>query len=330
MPHTNRLTRAQAQIDHLQRQNAYLTRQNSHLRSQVERLNTSLTSLKENLTTASRTNNSLSSQLSHHTTRESQISDLEVSLSDLQTRYETKVRSYGHIHLEKADLLSALDKANKKLLSQTTEITSLRESKQTLQTDLEQARDDLLNSDNADLARLATAEATARAAEKEVSTLTSKFTSLASDLDFARQAYQSASTSAADLAGQVSALTTSLETAERKAAGEATRLAEANRDNAVREAKKQVRQLKVALEEREKVCRRKEEEIETLKGRRGRGGVVTRGGSVQPGALGPGGQGKSPRGSRGGSPMPGVGLGMMVGGEGMRRGGSGLRGEVVG
>lgn len=105
-----------------------------------------------------------------------------------------------------------------------------------------------------------------------------------------------------------------------------------NRDNAVAEARKQVRQLKVALEERDKVCRRKEEEIETLKGRRGRGGgVVTRGGSVQPGGVA--GQGKSPRGSRGGSPMagvaPGVG-GSGVGGEGMRRGGSGLRGEVVG
>lgn len=115
-----------------------------------------------------------------------------------------------------------------------------------------------------------------------------------------------------------------LEIANRKASGEAVRLATLNRDNAVQDARKEVRQLKAMMEERERVCRRKEEEIAELKGRRGRGGVVTRGGSAQPG-VGVA-QGKSPRGSRGGSPLGGV---VGVGGEGMRRGGSGLRGEVV-
>lgn len=90
-----------------------------------------------------------------------------------------------------------------------------------------------------------------------------------------------------------------------------------------------MRHWKAQLEEREKVCRRLGEEIVELKGRRGRGGLGTRGGSVQPGVgVGVAGQGKSPRGSRGGSPLPGVGVGS-VGGEGMRRGGSGLRGELV-
>ena len=76
------------------------------------------------------------------------------------------------------------------------------------------------------------------------------------------------------------------------------------------------------------MVRRKEDEIAELKGRRGRGGVVTRGGSVQPQVEG---KGKgSPRGSRGASPLSGVPSGVGPGGEGMRRGGSGLRGEVVG
>ncbi|KAL8929491.1 MAG: hypothetical protein Q9208_001160 [Pyrenodesmia sp. 3 TL-2023] len=314
-----------AQIDHLQRQNAYLTRQNDSLRTQLEQLSNSLASLKENLTTTNRTNRSLSSQLSHHTTQESHLSDLEASLSELQTRYETKVRSHAHVQIEKTDLLAALEKANKKIDMQSAEITLLKDTRTVLETNLEQARRDLVQSSNPDMARLATSEATAQAAQKEVSTHATKISSLNSDLQFARQAYQEASTSAAELAAQVQTLTSQLDSAEQKAKGEAARLALVNKDTAVKEAKQQVRQLKIALEERDKVCRRKEEEIETLKGRRGRGGVVTRGGSVQPGV----GQGKSPRGSRGGSPMPGISA-QSLGGEGMRRGGSGLRGEVVG
>lgn len=277
------------------------------------------------MTTTSRTNRSLSSQLFHHTTQESHLSDLEASLSELQTRYETKVRSHAHLHIEKTDLLAALEKANKKIDIQSAEITLLKDTRTILETDLEQARRDLLNSSNPDLARLATSEATARAAEKEVSNHATKISSLNSDLEFTRQAYQRASTSAAELAAQVQTLTSQLDIAEQKAKGEAARLVLVNKDTAVKEAKQQVRQLKIALEERDKLCRRKEEEIETLKGRRGRGGVVTRGGSVQPGV----GQGKSPRGSRVGSPMPGISV-QSLGGEGMRRGGSGLKGEVVG
>ncbi|KAL9019527.1 MAG: hypothetical protein Q9185_003227 [Variospora sp. 1 TL-2023] len=330
----SQLNPPQAQIDHLERQNAYLTRQNNSLRSQIEHANAGFANLKENLTSATRTNHSLSSQVSHHTTQESHISDLEASLSDLQTRHEDQIRSYAHIHHEKTDLVADLENATAKVAALAAESAALKESKKTLQSDLEQARQDLLATSNPDLARLATAEATARAVEKDRTALAGKVTSLTSELDYTRQEYQRASTAAAELGTQVKMLAAQLEAAERQARGEAAKLAAVNRDNAVAEARKQVRQFKVALEERDKMCRRKEEEIETLKGRRGRGGVVTRGGSVQPGGVG---QGKSPRGSRGGSPMPGVGAGAApgvggagVGGEGMRRGGSGLRGEVVG
>ncbi|KAL8712555.1 MAG: hypothetical protein Q9225_006910 [Loekoesia sp. 1 TL-2023] len=106
-----------AQIDHLQRQNAYLTQQNAHLKSQIEHLSTSLTTLRADLTTATRANQNLSSQLSTHATQESHISDLEASLSDLQTRYETKDRAHRDLHLEKSNLVDVLEKANKKLAS---------------------------------------------------------------------------------------------------------------------------------------------------------------------------------------------------------------------
>ncbi|KAL8828940.1 MAG: hypothetical protein Q9170_006381, partial [Blastenia crenularia] len=215
-------------------------------------MGSSLTALKADLIAVTRTNHDLSSQISTHTTQESYISDLEVSLSDLQTRYESKDRSHRQLHLGKTDLSDALEKANKRLAAQSTENAILKETKKTLQSDLEQARHDLLNSDRPDLVRLTTAESQARASAAEVTALDKKYASLTSDLEFARQAYQSASTSAADLAAQVTQLKSLLETAERKARGEAAHLAAVNRDNAVREAKRQVRQLKVALEERDK------------------------------------------------------------------------------
>ncbi|KAL9028570.1 MAG: hypothetical protein Q9196_003089, partial [Gyalolechia fulgens] len=233
------LQSSQAEIDHLQRQNAYLTEQNAHLKSQIEHMGTSLTTLQAELSVANRTNQDLSSRLSTHATQESHISDLEASLSDLQTRYEDKDRSHHHLHIQRSATVIALEETNKKLDRQTSELATLRASKKTLQSELEQARHDLLNTDHLDLTRLAAAESHARASAAENTTLKAKLASLTSDVEFFRQEYQSASTSAADLTAQVSDLSSRLETAERKAKGEAVRLAEVNRDNAVREAKKQ-------------------------------------------------------------------------------------------
>ncbi|KAL8711453.1 MAG: hypothetical protein Q9220_004111 [cf. Caloplaca sp. 1 TL-2023] len=321
-----------SQMDQLQRQNAFLQQENSTLKFQINSLTLSLHNLKDELTMAARVNKDLYSKASIQTISPDHLADLEASLSSLQTRYENKNRSHRHLDLEKTDLLASLEKSKQKLETQSTELAHLKTLRKTLESDLEGARADLLASSTPDIARIAVAESSARASATELATLTKKTDNLTSDLDFTRSAYQSASTSAADLAAQVTTLTSQLEIAERKAGGEAVRLATINRDTAVKDARRQVRVFKAMLEERERYVRRKEEEIVELKGRRAGKGVVTRGGSVQPGVAGgeggKGGKMGSPRGSRGGSPVVGGGGGL--GGEGMRRGGSGLRGEVVG
>lgn len=317
------------------KRNAELVTEIENLKTQVSKLNrlaTSHKALEAQIATITRQNKTLIAEHSStQTNHQTHISDLEASLSALQTRYESKDRAHQTLHLQNSDLGSSLAAALDKQIAQSAEITALRAAKTQIATDLERTRNDLLTPPHAhpDMTRIAAAESHARDALSANETLTRKIASLTSDLDFTRAAYQSASTSAADLAAQVATLETDLAAATRKASGEAARLAALNRDNAVAEARREMRTLKTMMEERERVCRRKEEEIETLKGRRGRGvvggGVVTRGGSAQPaGGL----QGKSPRGSRGGSPLGGV-VGAGAGGEGMRRGGSGLRGEVV-
>ncbi|KAL9000475.1 MAG: hypothetical protein Q9188_005668 [Gyalolechia gomerana] len=146
--------RQRAQIDHLQRQNAYLTEQNAHLKTQIENIVTSLTTIQADLSVANRTNQDLSSELSTHATRESHISDLEASLSDLQTRYEDKDRSHHYLHIQRSATVIALEETNKKLDRQTSELATLKATKKSLLSDLEQARHDLLNTDNLDLTRI--------------------------------------------------------------------------------------------------------------------------------------------------------------------------------
>ncbi|KAI4231300.1 MAG: hypothetical protein LQ349_005701, partial [Xanthoria aureola] len=280
-------------IDDLLKRNAELVTEIENLKSQVSKLNrlaTSHKALEAQIATITRQNKTLIAEHSStQTNHQTHISDLEASLSALQTRYESKDRAHQTLHLQNSDLESSLAAALDKQTAQSAEITSLRAAKTQIATDLERTRKDLLTTPHAnpDMTRIAVAESRARDALAANETLTRKIAALTSDLDFTRAAYQSASTSAAELSAQVTTLETDLATATRKASGEAARLAALNRDTAVAEARREMRTLKTMMEERERVCRRKEEEIETLKGRRGRGavggGVVTRGGSAQPG-----------------------------------------------
>ena len=83
--------------------------------------------------------------------------------------------------------------------------------------------------------------------------------------------------------------------------------------------------LKATLKQRQKEGELVRIELDGLK--RGRQGVQTRGSSMQPSAAAAVG-GRSPRGSRGGSPAVGVGSAVGIGGVGMVRGASGLGGRL--
>ncbi|KAL8749570.1 MAG: hypothetical protein Q9199_007604, partial [Rusavskia elegans] len=245
-------------VNNLLKRNAELMTEIENLKSQVsklDRLTTSHKALEAQVATITRQNKTLLAEISStQTAHQTHISDLEASLSSLQTRYESKDRAHQTLHLQKSDLESSLAAALEKQTAQSAEITSLRASKQQLETELDQTRKDLLTTphENPDITRIALAESHARSARSANETLTKKLSSLTSDLDFTRAAYQDASTSAADLSAEIHDLETQLETATRKASGEAARLATVNRDNAVKDARKEIRQLKAMMEERER------------------------------------------------------------------------------
>ncbi|KAL8687864.1 MAG: hypothetical protein Q9218_006083, partial [Villophora microphyllina] len=244
-------------MEQLQQHNGFLIHENTTLKTQIFQQNASLNTAREELATRSRANQDLQSQLTAHKTH---ITDLESSLSDLQYRYETRNRAYLEAHSNHSTLLTQTDRANKRLEAQTAEINIFKETIKALEKEVQEARDWLSGSSAPHIAKFAAAQNEARAAVAENRKLVQRNKSLSEDLDFTRSSYQSASSSAADLASEVAALKAQVETLEQKASGEAARLAAINRDNAVKEARKEVRQLRLSLDEREKLCRRREEE----------------------------------------------------------------------
>ncbi|KAL9592000.1 MAG: hypothetical protein Q9179_007162, partial [Wetmoreana sp. 5 TL-2023] len=247
--HVSNSTIQSSPMDQMQQQNVYLLHENASLKTQIHQLTTSLNAIKDELATRTRNNQDLQFQI---TNQQNHMADLEKSLSDLQSRYEDKHRAHLRAHHEKSTLISSRENAERRLEAQTNDFTALRESKRALEQALENARKDLLNTSNPDLNRLAVAENNARTADAEAAKLKENVASLTAQLRDIRQAYHSASSSAADFSAEISTLTNRITGLEQKASGEATRLAQINKDNAIEEARKEIRGLKHALEEREK------------------------------------------------------------------------------
>lgn len=301
-----------------QKQNSNLKKHNSHLKSQISRLESALTTTKEEFAKAATHRDRLQTQVASETTQKNFLTDLELDMQRLQSRYEETDRAHKTLRHDHRELEESHQKVTRKFEAQATEIISLKEKIKSLKDELAQAHKDLVSSGDPDIARLAKAEEVSRASVAEAEKSNKKIGSLNSELDLIRGVYQQASTQVTDLGEQNSELSRKLEVAERQAQGEFVKMRRSVEEKALKKASSKAQMAKSQVADRDRLLRRKDEEILELKGRRGRG-VMTRQGSAQPGAGT-----RSPRGSRGGSPLPGSGI-TQVGGEGMRRGGSGLR-----
>lgn len=240
-------------------------------------------------------------------------SDLETSLSELQTRFEKKNDRCHTLRYDKDDLEAKVNTAKQKQSVQAAEITKLTQSIISLEQELRAARAALLSSDNPSIAALEGLNDEIRVLRAANVNLEKKVASQAHDNDYIRQEYQNASSAAATAANQITSLQRELEVAQRQAKGEATRLASINRTNETSQLLATVERQSLELASREHLLQKQAEDLKEFKEfKRGRGGVVTRGSSVQA---------KSPR-SRSRAGSPGVGG---VGHGGSRVGGSGLR-----
>lgn len=241
--------------------------------------------------------------------------EMEHSLNVLQTRFEDQTRKCHTLRIDKEDLATAVETLKRKQALQATEISKLTAARANLEQDLKAARGALLSSNVPSVAEVEGLNGELRALRAANANLEKKAASQAHDYEYMKSRYQTATTDAATHVNQIASLQRELEVAQRQAQGEATRLASISRTEETRQALATVERQSLELASRERLLQKQAEDLKEFKDfKRGRGGVVTRGNSVQA---------KSPRGgSRAGSPgVGGSGYGGKVGGSGLRYGG---------
>ena len=221
------------------------------------------------------------------------------ALSALQYQYESRSRLIAQMRDNNKDLTASLENAKFKVQSLMDELAINKEARKNLEVDLKEARLQLANSSNPAVQELAEATLARVKAEESLQKVQKKYDLSLKDLDFTRQQYQTASTSAVEISANANALERQVAELTYKADARVIQLQERNQATASARLQARVRELEQIISQRDSMLRRKEEEVRDL-GRRGRG-MQTRGTSVTPASA----TGRSPKAnasSRGVSP----------------------------
>ena len=241
------------------------------------------------------------------------IKSLEYWHERRQYDYEELREKAGDRWATIQEQVAELEKAKKDNDKARAEILALKGERGTLQKELNAVRLELVNHPDPSICEPAIKDARIRELEAEVLAKGKKIDNLTKDFEFTKRCYSDATTAAGAAAQELAALQAQQPDLLRKAADNEIKRRELANDATIEALRQEVYVQEAAIKSRDNLIRRKEEQIAELK--RGRGGVQTRGSSVQP---------RSPRGagSRGVSPAAGM-LGGGGGGQGPK-GASGL------
>jgi chromosome segregation ATPase len=248
----------------------------------------------------------MAAEKAKHQSDKDMLHEYTESLEELQSRFEVKSKQYLTLRAENEDLQATLATSVSQSKRHSAEIATLNEKYASLEAELKESRAALLNSAEPSVAERESFHAEIRALKESNATLEKKVANLNHDLEYCREQYQTASNAAVEATNRLSEISAELTMAQRKASGEAVKLATLNRNNENRDLRDEVQKLRLEVKIRDDLLRRKEEELRDLN--HGRAGYVTRGNSVG---------GKSSRGA-----SPGLGAGGHGGG---KVGGSSLR-----
>lgn len=216
----------------------------------------------------------------------------------------------GNRHAEIQELTEELETLKKDYAKSRTDKLALQADVGRLDKELANVRLELLNHPDPAVREKARLNAEIRTLTAENANLKKKIENMTKDWEYTKQLYSEASQAATDRAAELAAVEAKLPELERKAGENQAKMRGTIHDSEIAQLRKEVGNLKATVKSREKLVMRKEEQITELK--RGRGGLQTRGSSVQP---------RSPRGgSRGASPA----AAMLGGGS---KGPSGLSGR---
>lgn len=248
------------------------------------------------------------------------LQEYNESLELLQLRYEMKNKKVRTLSSACDQNEAALATAISKSARQSAELAAMFEKKASLEAELKESRDTLLNSSDLSVAEREGCHEQIRTLKETNTSLDKKVANLNHDLEYCREQYQNASNAAVEATTRISELEAELLIAQRKASGEAIKLATLNQSTENSTLRNEIEHLNLELKAREDLLRRKEEDLKDLK--RGRTGVVTRGNSVG---------GKSSRGASPGvgAATGGAGGGYLGGGLGGGGGKSGVGGSSL-
>ena len=205
------------------------------------------------------------------------VKDYEAALSDLQYRFEEQVKELRQVRAERDAALNTKSNLDRQREARLSELTSLREERNGLQTLLGAAQTALQSSSIPEIAELAKTKASLREVTRERDRLEKRLTSITHDFDFTRQQYQAASTAAAEASSEVNTLQEAAVLLTERASGEAAKARSLTANDADSQHLARIRQLERLLKEREEILARKEEELRANSRAKG---VVTHPGSV--------------------------------------------------
>ncbi|KAK8173403.1 class II histone deacetylase complex subunits 2 and 3-domain-containing protein [Phyllosticta citrichinensis] len=232
------------------------------------------------------------------------LEEFERALEECQATNEDQKDVILGLRQELSDNKAEVAKASERIEKQTDIISKLKEDKVTLEESLAEARTALETSAIPEIAQQDRVRRERDEALKSVEKLKRAQENQSREMDFIREQYQSASSSAAECSAEKNSLTQRVRDLERMVASEVERAKKLSLSSANQAWRDEVDKLQAQLRDRDDMIRRQSEELKTMRPRQG---VGTRAGSVP----------RSPRivgggpGSRGGSPAP-SGLGGRV------------------
>lgn len=220
------------------------------------------------------------------------VAELQKTMGELEYRFEEQSKEFRGTTSKIEELEKSLDAVRKRKESRETTITTLKESMEKVKEELTGARDRLAASEIPEIAEMEKVRREREAAEEKARKANKRAEDFDQMIGYLRHEYDQATARVYELNQENEEFRTRVQKLEKTASGEITKAREMNLDSNTKYLQQQNIALKAIVEERERVIKRKDEELKQR-----RNAMATRGGSVP----------RSPRVgpmSRGGSPAP--------------------------
>lgn len=193
-----------------------------------------------------------------------ELDTLRCALDSLQHRYESRTEDLHKTRRERDQAQETNTKSEQKLQRQRDEIIKLKEERTALNEELKGARE-TIKSGGGSAAELETIREEVRALRSSNASLEKTTQYEKSQTEYTRQQYQNASTAAAQSGMEARQLQEENAELKRKVASEAYRLKELKLKNDDNAYLAQIEELKLALVSREKLLKKREEDLRELR-----------------------------------------------------------------